>query len=135
MDKGTQTGRTPAPITVHAKRIFEIAKLLNPVYEQVDTAFQNLFGPDMDGEKLMREWAEACYQYNRVAGGFLREIAILTGNNPETLEQVFRPRDAYSTFPTPTFIANVARYESFNDKLWTKYSGMEREPTNDFGPL
>jgi hypothetical protein len=112
--------------------IASIARELKPAYQPVLDAWDAINCKRGEGVAQMQALEDACAAYNEQ---FLRRLPVLasvTPNSATTLRQAFAPKDEYSTYPTPEFLMNVANYNSFNDKLWTKASGMYREPSNNF---
>jgi len=112
--------------------IASIARELKPAYQPVLDAWAAIDSNAGSGLDQMQALEDACAAYNEQ---FLRRLLVLasvTPNSATTLRQAFAPKDEYSTYCTPEFLMNVANYNSFNDKLWTKASGMYREPSNNF---
>ena len=108
------------------KRIYAISRELAPEHKNVDEAWEALVaGRTNDVEA----WVEAMATYNVKAETYLVELASLTPNSVETLRTAFKPRTRFDVWFSPEFLAKVAQYQSFNSALWTRYSGMEREPT------
>lgn len=112
--------------------IASIARELKPAYQPVLDAWVAIDSNTGSGIDQMKALADACAAYNAKFLEHLPVLASVTPNSVMTLRQAFAPRDEYSTYCTPEFLMNVANYNSFNHKLWSKASGMYREPTNNF---
>lgn len=112
--------------------IASIARELKPAYQPVLDAWRAIDSNHGSGVDQMKALEDACAAYNAKFLDHLPVLASVTPNSSETIRQAFAPRDEYSTYLTPEFLMNVANYNSFNDKLWTKGSGMFREPSNSF---
>lgn len=117
-----------------AKRINAMSQHLAPLYVPIAEANQALAGWG-NTHKTLARLEVAAKIYNRALDQLMPELAQLTNNSPSTLRMVFRPSDEFSVGLTPEKIRNVAHYRSFNERLWTRYSGMERPPTYPFGSL
>lgn len=112
--------------------IASIARELKPAYQPVLDAWRAIDSNSGSGVDQMKALACACAGYNAKYLEHLPVLASVTPNSVQTMRQAFGPKDEHSTYPTPEFLMNVANYNSFNDKLWTKNSGMFREPSNNF---
>lgn len=120
---------------MNSRRIFEIGNELQPFQDAVVSAFE-AYADNPREQKAA--WLAAVDRLNEAVEGYILELSQLTPNSEHTLRQAFAPKGQGDTWfgdKPADFLRNVARYDSFNDKLWTKYSGMERAPTNYFPDL
>lgn len=117
-----------------ARRINAMSQHLAPLFAPIAEANQALAGWG-NTNKTLASLEVAAEIYNRAPDQLMPELAQLTNNSPSTLRMVFRPSDEFSVGLTPSKLRNVAHYRSFNERLWTRYSGMERPPTYPFGSL
>lgn len=117
---------------MNSEKIAQIARELKPCYEPVLAAGRAVESNEGQGDDQMEKLADACGEYNLMYLSYLPVLASVTPNSEDTLRLAFYPKDIYETYPAPEFLMNVANYNSFNDRLWTKNSGMFREPSNKF---
>ena len=105
------------------RKIWDLAQSLRPAYAE----YERILDMAVDAG-LPERLAAAMNRYNDAVTKILPLIAQLTPNSESTLRQVFMPEGDISKL-TPDFLERVAQYQSFNDRLWTQYSGMEQAPT------
>lgn len=76
------------------------------------------------GDELTAAVYAATAELNKVIETKIQEIAVITGNNADTLRMVQRPKDEADvmfgslSMPASQFIRNVAKYQSFNTDYW-----------------
>lgn len=102
------------------RRIFEIAN-------EIESAFNEWEGHFI--AERFNEWIDGKAKYSDVLLKHVDEIATLTGNSKDNIKLVLGINRSEDSPVSPTYLRNVARYDSFNDHLWKKYSGEERAPT------
>lgn len=117
------------------ERIFQIACSLKPLYDAQESAFEAVLvsqgGPE-GIEVLMAQWVESIEAYNAAVWSYLPEIAKITNNSLNNMQMLFSARDMYHTRKDPEYLRQVANYGSFNDRLWSRNSGLWRSPERDF---
>jgi hypothetical protein len=111
-------------------RIAKLARELVPYYAPVEAAYQALVNDPAVNDTVA--WEAAIKAYNEAFRARIHIIAACTPNSESSLLQVLLPAGPYDTFPDPQYMMNVANYESFHHRLWTKNSGFERAPTHEF---
>lgn len=114
------------------ERLFEIAKDLKPLCDEWNAAWNETANSD-----FVPRLVDVTKKVNDAVDPYVAEIAALTNNSESTIRQVYCPKkdDFGSTWfrsqkGPAEFLRNVAAYESYNEKLWTQHSGLERPPTH-----
>lgn len=102
------------------KRLLEIAGELEPIFKEAEAQFKN---NEFDA------WFAKKEEYAQRVRSYSAEIGRLTKNSEDNIKCALGVFTLKGDAAKPEFIKNVARYDSFNDKLWSRYSGMESTPT------
>jgi len=117
---------------MNSERIAQIARELKPLYDVAEAAFNQITNGQGNINDDVEAWADAIQAYNLKFESYIPELATVTPNSEATLRQLLAPKDEFDTYLIPQELMNVANYNSFNSKLWTENSGLERAPTNNF---
>jgi hypothetical protein len=116
------------------QKVYEIACVLKPLYDESEVVFSHILGsPSIHGSTvdLMAKWEALCVAYNEKLYDLTADLGEATNNSMINM-QMLLIKDRKEITWTPHDLLNVANYESFNSKLWSNFSGLQRPPTHSY---
>jgi hypothetical protein len=116
---------------VDHQKMYEIACAVKPFWDASEKAMANVRECETGAAAACEAWEQSLKVYRDKLLEFAPVIAEATNNSAENIRMLFRYADNGMAW-TADDVLNIARYESFNTRLWSRGSGIYRRPTNDY---